>query len=267
MTPQPTRTALIVDEHPLWLDALQTLLERVDIKVIGRAAGRSDAIGLLEEHPPDLFVADLDAISDGTADPPNTCSALVRAHEINPSIKCVVLSDRDDPADLDRAFNSGASVFCVKRADPEDLAVAIRQSFNSAIYFRPPPRNATHVPESPVAVPRESVGLTKREVEILRLAAEGHSNSQLAKMLWVTEQTVKFHLSNIYRKLDVTNRTEASRWAGRNGLLTEQNSRTLDLQMSEPPMDPASRTSAAPTTWGPRRVELTVDERPADAAA
>ena len=61
--------------------------------------------------------------------------------------------------------------------------------------------------------------LTRRELEILCLVAEGHSNSQLAAMLWVTEQTVKFHLSNIYRKLDVANRTEASRWAQLNGLL------------------------------------------------
>jgi DNA-binding CsgD family transcriptional regulator len=62
--------------------------------------------------------------------------------------------------------------------------------------------------------------LTRRELEILKLVAEGHSNSQLARMLWVTEQTVKFHLSNIYRKLDVANRTEASRWAQVHGLLS-----------------------------------------------
>jgi len=61
--------------------------------------------------------------------------------------------------------------------------------------------------------------LTKRELEILQLVAEGHSNSQLARILWVTEQTVKFHLSNIYRKIDVANRTEASRWAQVHGLL------------------------------------------------
>ena len=65
-------------------------------------------------------------------------------------------------------------------------------------------------------------GLTRRELEILRLVAEGHSNSQLARMLWVTEQTVKFHLSNIYRKLGVANRTEASRWAQVNGLLDDE---------------------------------------------
>jgi DNA-binding CsgD family transcriptional regulator len=65
----------------------------------------------------------------------------------------------------------------------------------------------------------ELQGLTKREVEILQLVAEGYSNSQLARMLWVTEQTVKFHLSNVYRKLEVANRTEASRWAQLQGLL------------------------------------------------
>jgi DNA-binding CsgD family transcriptional regulator len=73
---------------------------------------------------------------------------------------------------------------------------------------------STHVPTEDLP------DLTRRELEILQLVAEGHSNTQLAKMLWVTEQTVKFHLSNVYRKLDVANRTEASRWAQLHGLLS-----------------------------------------------
>jgi DNA-binding CsgD family transcriptional regulator len=71
----------------------------------------------------------------------------------------------------------------------------------------------------PAVQKTEHPDLTRRELEILRLVAEGLSNAELAKMLWVTEQTVKFHLSNIYRKLNVSNRTEASRWAQLNGLL------------------------------------------------
>jgi DNA-binding CsgD family transcriptional regulator len=67
----------------------------------------------------------------------------------------------------------------------------------------------------------DSPGLTRRELEILQLVEEGHSNAELARTLWVTEQTVKFHLSNIYRKLDVSNRTEASRWAQLRGLLID----------------------------------------------
>ena len=73
----------------------------------------------------------------------------------------------------------------------------------------------------------EHPDLTRRELEILRLVAEGHSNAALAKMLWVTEQTVKFHLSNIYRKLDVSNRTEASRWAQLNDLLPAERAASI----------------------------------------
>jgi DNA-binding NarL/FixJ family response regulator len=113
-------------------------------------------------------------------------------------------------------------VFCAKWAQPDDLAVAVRQAFEHSIYFA---TNGEHggASTSETTSPEDSaVSLTKREIEILRLAAEGHSNSQLARMLWVTEQTVKFHLSNIYRKLDVSNRTEASRWAQRHGMLSHQ---------------------------------------------
>ena len=68
------------------------------------------------------------------------------------------------------------------------------------------------------AVVRRLPGLTRREAEILDLVAEGYSNGRVAKLLWVTDQTVKFHLSNIYRKLGVTNRTEATHWALTEGL-------------------------------------------------
>jgi DNA-binding NarL/FixJ family response regulator len=107
-------------------------------------------------------------------------------------------------------------MYCVKTAEPEDLASAIRQAFESSIHYA---GSREWQREAAPAEPVDVSGLTKREVEILQLVAEGHSNSQLAKMLWVTEQTVKFHLSNIYRKLDVSNRTEASRWAQLHGLL------------------------------------------------
>ncbi len=73
--------------------------------------------------------------------------------------------------------------------------------------------------------------LTGREHEILQLVAEGHSNAKLAKMLWVTEQTVKFHLSNVYRKLNVSNRTEAARWAQLNGLLPGAHAPVVDARV------------------------------------
>jgi DNA-binding NarL/FixJ family response regulator len=212
-----SRTAVIVDEHPLWLDALQNLLERLELQVVGRATDKRTAERLVDEHRPDILVADYSTLEgeDGMPAPDN---ALIRARIANPEVKCIVLSEGDDPKEREHAFASGAAAFCVKRAEPDDLAAAIRQSFDHSIYFATGAPVAASIAAAQSA-DDESAGLTKRETEILRLTAEGYSNSQLARMLWVTEQTVKFHLSNIYRKLDVANRTEASRWAQLNGLL------------------------------------------------
>jgi len=128
-----------------------------------------------------------------------------------------VLSDRADAREIDDALAAGASTFVVKTAHPDDLGAAVRQTFEHSVYLaggravaQPRPRDI-----------EPAADLTRRELEILRLVAEGHSNAGLAKMLWVTEQTVKFHLSNIYRKLDVANRTEASRWAQLHGILSD----------------------------------------------
>src|SRR5205814_8328390 len=131
-------------------------------------------------------------------------------------------------ADLaDAALGAGAVAYIVKTAHADDVAAAIRQSFEQSVYLATGRSPHVAVSGAPVAAARRSgsasvfdaAGLTRRELEILRLVAEGHSNASLAKMLWVTEQTVKFHLSNVYRKLDVSNRTEASRWAQLHGLL------------------------------------------------
>ena len=137
-----------------------------------------------------------------------------------PSVRPIVLSTRQDTQVIDAALAAGAAAYVVKTAHPDDLASAVRQAFSHSVYVAGGRRDLALAPavEAAAAVD-ESPGLTRRELEILRLVAEGHSNAQLARMLWVTEQTVKFHLSNIYRKLEVANRTEASRWAQLNGVL------------------------------------------------
>jgi DNA-binding NarL/FixJ family response regulator len=205
------RTAVIVDHHPLWLDALEQLLEKIGVQVVGRTTEMREALDLVELHAPDVVVSEYDPDEDATL--------LAQARAVRADVKCVVLSESNDPSLVEAAFAKGASVFCVKTAEPDDLASAIRQAFDNSVFFA----NGYRSPE-PQQLPstsdaEASARLTRRELEILQLVAEGHSNSQLARMLWVTEQTVKFHLSNIYRKLDVANRTEASRWAQLNGLL------------------------------------------------
>jgi DNA-binding NarL/FixJ family response regulator len=207
------KSAVLLDRHPLWLDAMEALVEGVGIDVVGRATDSDEAIELIDQHRPDLFIASVDVASSEQV----TC--IRRAKDVHPELKSVVVGDNTNPEEINSAFVAGASVYCVKTADQDDLASAIRQVFERSIYLATNGSHAAAPAERVQAAAVAAPELTRRELEILQLVAEGYSNSQLAKMLWVTEQTVKFHLSNIYRKLDVANRTEASRWAQLNGLL------------------------------------------------
>lgn len=208
------RTAVVLDDQPLWLGAMELLLERAGFRTVGKTTEPAEALALVEEHYPDVLLTDYH-VSDGELD---AIECLRRAQEVHPGLKSVVLSATDRPQQIASAFAAGASVFCVKTAAQDDLMAGIRQAFEVSIYLAHS-ANAVAPPEPVASV--EARRLTRRELEILQLVAEGHSNSQLARMLWVTEQTVKFHLSNIYRKLDVANRTEASRWAQLHGLLSD----------------------------------------------
>ena len=205
------RTAVVLDEQPLWLEAMEQLLERVGMRVAGKTTDPREALDLVVAHDPDVLLADY-GVNGGDLD---VIECLRRAHELRPELRMVVLSATNEPQQIEASFAAGASAFCVKTAAQDDLMAAIRQTFEVSIYLA---RSVSVTPSEPV-VPSDVPELTRRELEILQLVAEGHSNARLAKMLWVTEQTVKFHLSNIYRKLDVANRTEASRWAQLHGLL------------------------------------------------
>jgi DNA-binding NarL/FixJ family response regulator len=188
------------------------LLEDVGVEVLARANDPDAAVALVGEHRPDVLVAGVDLASAGGMD------CIRRARDTHPELKPVVVGESDDASVIDAAFDAGAEIYCVKTAEKDDLASAVRQAFRHSIFIATDRQKADERPQQ-AAADSAAAELTRREVEILRLVAEGHSNSQLARMLWVTEQTVKFHLSNIYRKLNVANRTEASRWAQLHGLL------------------------------------------------
>jgi DNA-binding NarL/FixJ family response regulator len=206
---------VICDSHPMWLDAVEQVLRRISIRVVGKTTSTTEALSMVEEHKPDLLITELEGLNGELSG----LSLIERARGSVPSLRPIVLSMHQDAQIIDAALVAGASAYVVKTAHPEDLASAVRQAFSHSVYLAGR-RNLTPASvEVGVAQADDEPGLTRRELEILRLVAEGHSNAQLARMLWVTEQTVKFHLSNIYRKLDVANRTEASRWAQIHGLL------------------------------------------------
>jgi DNA-binding NarL/FixJ family response regulator len=199
----------LFDRQALWLEALEQLLTRHGIEVVAKTTTVDAALSAVVERQPDVFVSEVYAEPGG-----NRYPGVRAAKELYPGIRIVALGASEDPALIEEVFEAGADVYCVKTAEPDDLLAAIHQALRRSIYVARPR------PEAQSSASAEVLSmLTKRELEILRLVAEGHSNLQLARMLWVTEQTVKFHLSNIYRKLEVANRTEASRWAQTHGLL------------------------------------------------
>jgi DNA-binding NarL/FixJ family response regulator len=206
------KTAVLVDQHPLWLEAVEGVVRNVRAEVVAKTTSARNGLALAEELQPDLLVT-------GIMMPPGEFDGIElvrRARERMPALKPIVLSLYDDSQHVDAALAAGAVAYVVKTAHPDDLGSAIRQAFTHSI-FLPGPRVTAAEPAQ--LLPRDVPELTRRELEILRLVAEGYSNAKLAQQLWVTEQTIKFHLSNIYRKLDVSNRTEASRWAQLHGVV------------------------------------------------
>jgi DNA-binding NarL/FixJ family response regulator len=207
-----TRTALLLDEHPLWLDALESVITRIGLELVGKSTEPGEALAQIEHLQPALFVLDPQA-RDGELD---GLECLRQAHELVPTMKIVAVAASDEPRHIEAAFGAGASAYLVKRAGSDDLAVAIRQAFEHSLFLADAYAARGELGPADAAA---TVGLTRRECEILRLVAEGRSNKEVASLLWVAEQTVKFHLGNVFRKLGVDNRTQAGNWAHAHGLL------------------------------------------------
>ena len=209
------RTAVVLDAQPLWAEAVEGVLRRVGVDVSGKATTGHEALSLVRRLRPDLLITDI-SVGDGER---AGLTCLYEARQSVPELRSIVLSLSDDSDEIDAALRAGALAYVLKSAHPDDLASAVRQAFRHSVYFALPAGVSNGDSISKGRESADRVELTKREREILRLAVEGHSNAQLAEMLWVTEQTVKFHLSNVYRKLKVSNRTEAARWAQLHGLV------------------------------------------------
>ena len=196
-----TPTAVVLDRHPLWHEAVEHVLQRLDVRVAVKTTSPAVALHAIEKQRHDLLVTGVTMDENGL----DGIECLREARDLVPELGVVVLSGREEPDLVDAALAAGACAFVAKTSHPDKLAEAARRALEHTPYVI----NAT----DPAST------LTRREREILQLLAQGLSNAQLARLLWVTEETIKFHLSNIYRKLNVSNRTEAAHWAQVRGLL------------------------------------------------
>ena len=197
---------LLADDHQLTLAGVRRVLEESgDIAVVGEAYSGEDVLPLVRSTQPDVVMLDLRMPKlDGFA-----CLDLIRRH--HPDVTVVIFSASTEPASISTAFHSGANAYVLKTVNPLDLPAVIRQAADGTVYYPPPSSN-----EVPA---KDTSDLTDREREILAGVMRGLSNKAISQEFWVTEQTVKFHLSNVYRKLGVANRTAAVRFAHEHGLI------------------------------------------------
>jgi DNA-binding NarL/FixJ family response regulator len=196
---EPIRV-LIADDHPVVRAGLQgMLLGQPDIQVVGEAVTGAEAIAMTEQLRPNVVLMDLRMPEmDGV-------SATVRIRERQPQIHILVLTTYDGDADILRAVEAGATGYLLKDSPRDDLFRAIRAAAKGESFLTP--AVATWL-IGRVRTPAEDF-LSDREVEVLRLVAQGASNKEVAKQLWISEATVKTHLIHIFGKLGVNDRTSA----------------------------------------------------------
>ena len=212
---------IIGDDQAIFVEGVRNVLDSVDdIELIGTAETEAKVLPLIANTQPDFVL--IDFLS------PNlvglTCLEKIRARY--PEVRVAVISATREPGVIETALRRGASAFVLKTIDPNDLAGVIHQVMNGTVF-----RAADFAEPEPTETPRPA-GLTEREACILQALTRGLSNDAIAKELWITVQTVKFHLRNIYRKLDVSNRTEAVRYAYQHSLARELDGELLGVAAS-----------------------------------
>jgi len=197
---------LIADDNRLMLEGFRRALERVeDIDVAGATHSGTEVLTMIERRRPDVVALEL------TLRMPDGRSCLEAVREQHPDVAVVVLSSATTPAIIRAALAAGARAFITKNVNPLDIPSAIRQAYEGCVYN-------VFASASGADDTLRDAGLTEREITMLKSLARGMSNKAISQELWVTEQTVKFHLGNLYRKLGVPNRLAAASFAHRHGV-------------------------------------------------
>jgi DNA-binding NarL/FixJ family response regulator len=202
---------LVVDDHPVVREGLVMMLgTQPDFQVAGEAANGKDAVTQICAIKPDVVLLDLEMPDmDGVA-------VLQQMRAECPLVKALVFTAFDTDERIIRAVQAGAKGYLLKGAPRAELFNAIRVVAQGGSLLQPV--IASKLMRQLNEPPAET--LTEREMDVLRLLAQGKPNKEIAQILVVTERTVKFHITSIFGKLDVTNRTEAVRVAVQRGLVT-----------------------------------------------
>ena len=204
-----TTRVVLAEDHALMRDAVKLILDETeDVVLVGEVSNGHELLPLLRQVEADFVLLDVQLPGlDGLG-----CLEALAEH--HPNLKVAMLSAVEDTQVIESAFRRGADGYIFKSVNPFDLPAAIRQIVEQNVIHR----SLADRGEAGASPSPRAGGLSEKELAVLVELCDGHTNKQIATQLWLSEQTVKFHLRNIYRKLGIKSRTEALRYAYENDL-------------------------------------------------
>lgn len=206
---------LVVDDHALFRQGLVSFLnEQPDIEVVGAAGDAASAVTLAREVRPDIVLMDVNLPEEGGIE------ATRRILRMLPQVRVLMLTVSSADADLLEALRAGAHGYLLKSATPDEVLRGIRLAYQGQTLLSPEvaAKLVAHVRQGTLEEAHPLEGLSPREREILRLVAQGYTNAEIARLLVISENTVKTHLRRIMRKVGAANRAELAALAAKAGL-------------------------------------------------
>jgi DNA-binding NarL/FixJ family response regulator len=212
-------TVLVVDDHDVVRQGIRAFLEaQPDLRIVGEATSGEEAVRLTQEHIPDIVLMDL--AMPGMSG----IEATREVKRVSPRTQVVVLTSYHDDEYIFPALRAGAISYTLKDVHRGELVETIRKAAQgeSVLDPRVATRVIQEVRKAKQSIPPAFADLTERELEVLHLIAEGHSNSAIAEKLVLSEKTVKGHVSNILSKLHMADRTQAAVFAWQQGFMKRE---------------------------------------------
>lgn len=213
MTEEKIERVIIADDHSLFRDGISSLLEAAGYKVVAQVGSGASVIEAAEKFEPDLVLLDINMPEMGGL------QALRELKNAHPDMKVVMLTVSDDDQDLFTAIKAGAEGYLLKDLESREFLRILKgmQHGEAAITRKTAARLMVGFQQAASQKNGPIESLTEREVQLLRLVGKGLSNREVAEQLFISQNTVKYHLRNILQKLNASNRTEAVSYAMRHG--------------------------------------------------
>jgi DNA-binding NarL/FixJ family response regulator len=210
-------TVVLADDHRVVRQGIRAMLEaEPDVRVIGEAGTGREALRLVERLGPDVLVLDLIMPELGGLE------VVRQLKKLSPDTHVVILSMHKDESYVMQALKYGAAGYVLKDSGAEDLVKAVREAAADRRYLSPPLSDAAvdaYVKRGDAAAPDFYDSLSSREREVFHLAAEGYTNTEIGKRLFISPRTVEIHRANMMAKLGLRDRTQLIRYALRRGIL------------------------------------------------